>query len=866
MATRTYNLQDLLKNVDDASAWSQGKFSCISCRRRYSADKFDTSFGSLCVACVQKGFKQKLRDEELLSWPISRFVDALGEHGPMRDRLAVLWKFRDVLRYTEHKGPSKKPELLTGLVNNLGYVQPHPLAQAVRQAAYHACVTVGKPLIPLLLEMCRPTPWQFYANIVMTLGSIDAENPDVRTLVYKAARDTNPEIRNRAQAALQESQGQPVNKQGVFDALMKQIEPSLRQFIQVGMAPQLPDKKTRRADQKTSPKKGKRDYLPAQKRIEDVLIAKYSVDALRKTYRRYLNDLFSAEEFPEGNLPLNKLKKKDVAWAVSRVYTDKALLKQFLALLPEEVKSVLHKLVWEDEECDTEMLEKTFQVEVVKEIDGYRYGSAAQDIHDEYSLFLVRREYRYNYGYRRSENPYQYHLSLPDLLRTVLKKTLPPPPEYDLIPVGSPKKTAFLYEDSDRILQQLPLFYSYIDQGNLKLSKNGSKVLKSSMKQMTKYCRIREFYENGDKDLVCLKTQLLIDFCRNVKIEAPVESSPECLRQLFQTFFNPTGYGIYQLSGLLYHLQGVHHADSYNTQSEHVVRTSLQTLLQSLPVRTWFDVESLVQYCVYRDISLEIIDKSSASRYLFFRQPDSKQRGYYYDNKSYVSRSRYKEVLLFPFLKAVMFLFATFGLVDIAYDLPKNQRVQKVNASYLSVFDGLRYIRLTPLGAYVLGVTDSYHVSIEEETANVMLDEKRLLITLDGRDRLKMLVLEKMAEKIGETFFKVSYQSFLKECTSQEEIHKKIDLFHTHIAANPPPNWQEFLDDVLAKINPFSPKQTMAVYKLKPNQELIGLIARDDVLKKYILKTEAYHIVIESKHLPKVKKRLEEFGYFIDNF
>jgi hypothetical protein len=755
------------------------------------------------------------------------------------------------------------------LINNLGYVQPHPLAQAVRQAAYHACVTVGKPLVPRLLEMCRPAPWQFYANVVMTLGSIDPGDQQVQALLYKAAKDANAEVRTRAESALQEYIQQAPDKQGILDSLLEQIDPALRQFIQVGTSPQPLHtvRRTRRTAKKKSSPKGVREYLPGQKQIEELLLNTYNADALRKIYRHYLRGLLNAEEFPEGDLPSNKQKKTDIAWAVSRAYADSTLMQEFLTLLSEDVTNVLNMLVWEGGECDTEILEKTFQVAVMKDVDGYQYGSAVNDIHNAYSIFLVRREYRYDYGYgRRRENPYRYYLSLPDQLRILFKNYLPPPPEYDLMPVASPEKTQFLYEDADRILQQLPLFYSYIEQGNLKMSKNGAKVLKTSVRQMVKYCRIHEFYEDNKKDIDFLRTNLLIDFCRKVTPDEPVESSPESLRSLFRKFWDVVDYyGSYELSDLLSHLQGRHHANYYNDRAEKRVRATLQTLLQSLPVKTWFAVEPLLQYCLYRDLSLEIIDKSSAKRYLFFRKASPGRQDYYYDNKTYVTHGIYREALLLPFLKGVMFLLATFGLVDITYDLPKNTVLQQTNKSYLSVFDGLRYIRLTPLGAYVLGVTDAYDVTIEEETANVILDEKRLLMMLDGRDRLKGLILEKMADRISDTCYKVSYQSFLKDCTSKQDIEKKIKLFHAHITAKPPQIWQEFLRDVLAKINPFSAQPSMTVYKLEPNKELTDLVARDNMLKKYILKAEAYHIVIESKHLSKVKKRLEEFGYFIDN-
>ncbi|MCP4347179.1 MAG: hypothetical protein GY795_16835 [Desulfobacterales bacterium] len=74
----------------------------------------------------------------------------------------------------------------------------------------------------------------------------------------------------------------------------------------------------------------------------------------------------------------------------------------------------------------------------------------------------------------------------------------------------------------------------------------------------------------------------------------------------------------------------------------------------------------------------------------------------------------------------------------------------------------------------------------------------------------------------------------------------------------------DFLDEVSGKIEPLVPEKRMNVYKLKQNRELVSLFAKDAVLKEYVMKAENYHIVVDSKHVNKVKKRLEEFGYFID--
>jgi hypothetical protein len=210
-----------------------------------------------------------------------------------------------------------------------------------------------------------------------------------------------------------------------------------------------------------------------------------------------------------------------------------------------------------------------------------------------------------------------------------------------------------------------------------------------------------------------------------------------------------------------------------------------------------------------------------------------------------------------------MFLLAAFGIVDIAFNYPKNAHIQKKDREYLSVFDGLQYIRLTPLGAFIAGLAKDYAFKGDMESANLVLDDKRLLITLDGKDRLKAMVLGQFADKISENCYKVTSGSFLKSCDTQKDIEAKIGLFKKHVSAKPPRIWEDFLNGILNKIDPLIPETAMSVFRLKEHPELIELMARDEVLQKCILKAEGYRVLISAQDLYKVKKRLESFGYFI---
>ncbi len=867
---RIYKLKDLLDKIDSASAWSSGRFVCYACRRTLTSDKFDISVGSLCKACVEGEFKKTVKNVALDAWSIPQFMQALEALGSFRSRLTVLWRFHEVLRLAIQKSPSDVDQLKKLLVRNLGFVQDHPLAQAVRQAAFQASVAVGKPLLPLLLSMCETTPWQFYANVIMTLGKIDPDNPEVRALIEKAAKAKNPEIRERAQAAL-EKQGssQPaksitpqkpaksvkktLTKQERLQTVVNKLDPALRDLVRIG-----PEQQHLFGGTAYQP------ILiesPAEKKMENAINQVYTMDALKKIYKIYLQDyIFSPANFKvKGNFSVNKLKKADLIRALAKVYANQNLFQMFFDRFPSKIQEIFQTLIWEGEEHEAEALEKAYNVKIISSTQKQRYGTGAQDVDHKYLVFQLRTQYFWA-GF--SGSSYKYYLSLPDSLRKVFKLYLPFPKGYDLIPLDTIDETPFLYENQDRILKHIKLYYSYIAQGNLKFSQSTGKLLKSSLTQMTKYCSVDEFYNTKDKKLQYLKTQLIIDFLQGIPCDT-AKAPDKLLKQLFQDFFQKTHPKSKKLYEFLYHLKGSYYEYQYDKREKRV-KQALLNLLKDFPPSQWLSFEHLEKYCFYRDIMLNVTDRKSYGSDLYFNRKDERSFRSRYE-RTYVRSGYYKDAVITPFLKSMMFLFAAFGIVDIAYELPENSILQERDLKYLSFFDGLQYVRLTKLGAYVIGLTNKYAAAIEEETAKIELDPKRLILTVEGKDPLKTLIINKIANQISENCYKVNYHSFLKECTTKKDIKQKVALFHEYITVKLPPVWQEFLDDVLDKINPLVSKQKMSVFKLKPNQELVSLVARDDVLKQCILKAEEYHILIAENDIPKVKKRLEEFGYFIDN-
>jgi hypothetical protein len=142
----------------------------------------------------------------------------------------------------------------------------------------------------------------------------------------------------------------------------------------------------------------------------------------------------------------------------------------------------------------------------------------------------------------------------------------------------------------------------------------------------------------------------------------------------------------------------------------------------------------------------------------------------------------YDEAIEKPLLKGTFFLLGLLGFVDLAYDDPVNSEYPAYKKEYLSRFDGLKSIRLTPLGAHLLGKNPNFSLAETVEQATVHLDENYLIATLEGEDSYRKVLLQNCAHPIGEKRFKMDYISFFKGCTSLSDVKEKVALFKQAIS------------------------------------------------------------------------------------
>jgi len=209
-------------------------------------------------------------------------------------------------------------------------------------------------------------------------------------------------------------------------------------------------------------------------------------------------------------------------------------------------------------------------------------------------------------------------------------------------------------------------------------------------------------------------------------------------------------------------------------------RANIADLLESIDSVNWISIKELIRYMRVNDLEAEVCRGDGWDLYIC-------DKGYgslgYCDN-SLIDKA-YVLCVLFEFA-------ASLGLIDIAYDLPYEATNEyddlwgMDDEPYFSRYDGLRYIRMTPLGRYVIGQDDQF---IANKETQIYLNEK-------------------------------AQQSQCKAFTDKGQAQV-----------------YEFTDKALAK-----------------------KVAHEASVKSYIMLTNQRFLIIQSKHLAKVKKVIDRLS------
>ena len=854
----------LLDQINTMKPWTVGYKRCPVCGK--GANWYAAGHPA-CKDCFLEALEIELIREDISHWSQQHFSLSLSSSGAMRDRLLALIHFKDF---------QTMEDMEKLLIENLGFDSDHPLAWYTRQKAYEACVFFedSEKMLKTVLSTKKFGSWQQKANMVKLCCDINSESPKIIKFIGQMANDPSPNVRSHVAGSIRDNKKAWAKKlcaQLSYDtnALVREVFERRQYNSETAYNPMPHTWGEEEAGTIERARAVKKQVAPYNKM--EMSISYYCdfpiQNQVYSLYLSHLPDLLGKNKYTEKNYTPKELEalKENTEYScvrlLSAAVSNDFLFNTILEKLPEDVVLLIYIMAWECEECESRIAEQKLVQLMEKDLPADTVAGKKTPLHESvkkdpaYFMFKVTK----NYAYYLHDT---HFISINYPLRSFIKERLPPPAFACLTPLADIKgKVERVYEDDQGIFRQLPPILSFIAQGNLKFSKSGKEILKGSLKKMANACGIDEFYLGDVNELQYLKTKLLADFFSWMPPwkAKELENLTGFLTTRINQYFSFEGFTGHSSRSIFAHVK--RQMDEFDSENaEKNMRKSFKKVLNLLPEKKWIATRDLAMTTFYDGIDFNPFSDAYEFTSLYITR---KLPHYTHRDKVYLQKLPTIDILTLPYIKAMMFLMGALGIVELGYSAPENNIFRQYNKPWLSIYDGLKYVRLTGFGSYVIGRKKRFTHDIATQSAEIEIDEHKTMLSIYGNDPVKQMVLEAVGQQITNSSYMVSYQSFLKDCSTHEDVENKIQFFRDNIIAEPPPIWEIFFKEVLARMNPLEQVPAMSVFRVKPDRELLTLLTRDHILKKYVFRAENHHIVVKTSDFSKVRKRLALLGFFI---
>lgn len=551
---------------------------------------------------------------------------------------------------------------------------------------------------------------------------------------------------------------------------------------------------------------------------------------------------------------INSISNTYIINLIAKFFSNEELFNKFFDSLDEPIKTILFEISWKvNFITNIEIIERFGINPIFKDTNNKIFAifGAIDDTLDIFKIFNIEKEY----DYLRKE--YIFKFSLPKVLKKLVNENLKEKPkEYNLLASNEIVETECFFNNKNEILTDLPNYIKLLENKPTYLKINFfelPKISKSNLKFLLNMSTSKkEFFDSKESEL--MKTNILASFITGFieKFDYDNLDNLQLLKKLILKTENDTFFVFYNL---LFHITGkntINTVDKETLLKNDTLIKSMFFIFREMKQGYWYDFKSILFFINLRNLDVDILENVNLDKlYITYKNEfGDKERKYFSKNHELDT------LFTIPLIKAIFFLFSSLGLFDIKYNKSSNN----LNL----IFDGLKYIKLTELGSYLLGLTDTFDFKIKENSTKIIINDLNLTILVKGKDKTKTLYLTSFAEKISENMYIVTYESFLKKCTSKSDIEVKIKLFKKEVSNNLPKIWNDFFDTLLKRVSNLIEEKDLVIYNLDTmNKELIEIFLKDPIINKLILKVECKRIAIYKADFLKIKKRLEIFGFLI---
>ena len=298
--------------------------------------------------------------------------------------------------------------------------------------------------------------------------------------------------------------------------------------------------------------------------------------------------------------------------------------------------------------------------------------------------------------------------------------------------------------------------------------------------------------------------------------------------------------------------KGKHGLTAVSSRREAIFET-----LMECPVERWISTAELLRFL-----------RASESEFTVSRNPWSlyicelQYGSLGYSGSEGILEERYMLCLLFEYA-------ATLGLIDVGFIPPAGARrdYHKLwgtdDLLFFSRYDGLMFFRVTALGAYCLGVTQSCR-SAPLEAKRVLRVLPNLEIAAIGADLepSDRLALDACAVHTSELTWRLQARKLLEAFEAGSSVEEIREFLATRNGAPLPDTVSRLLEDVADRS---ARVQDCGLVRLIECADvtLAALIANDTRTRKHCLRAGERHLVVPAGFETAFRRGLREIGYLI---
>lgn len=227
-----------------------------------------------------------------------------------------------------------------------------------------------------------------------------------------------------------------------------------------------------------------------------------------------------------------------------------------------------------------------------------------------------------------------------------------------------------------------------------------------------------------------------------------------------------------------------------------------------------------------------------------------------------VYRGNFRPLFLEPVFNNFLLTAAAFGLFEIIWDF------QPCEPGELELykFGKIKYIRMTTLGEYVFGKTETFTYTPKTlEITPINLKENLPVIECPAENKIALRVIKEVCENLKGDIYLFSREKSQKKYKSQAQIESLFQNFERYSQKELPANWKKIRDDLLKKI--FTPQYQYQWHILELPPENRDLIEAVTEIIKYsngkILKVEGYKIAIQENYISDFERTLRNMGFTV---